>query len=134
MIKQPHWRILYIEDQTEMIDLVRLALQSMGCDVYGASDGALGLSMMREVAPDLVLLDLMLPGLDGWKISGEMRDDPALRRVPVVLVTARVQFTASPHGRPLPEADAYVTKPFSLAQIRATVAAVLQRQVQHQDV
>jgi len=132
MIRQPPWRILYIEDQAEMIDLVRLALQTMGCEVHGATDGTLGLNMMRELAPDLVLLDLMLPGLDGWKISGEMRDDPALCRIPVVLVTARVQLAASPRVRPLPEADAYVTKPFSLSEIRSTVACVLQRQMQSQ--
>ena len=65
-------KVLYIEDQPEMIDLVRLTLRRLGCEVLGATDGAQGLRMMRDLRPDLVLLDQMMPGWDGWQVSREI--------------------------------------------------------------
>jgi len=118
-------KVLYIEDQPEMIDLVRLTLRRMGCEVYGATDGVQGLNMMRELQPDLVLLDLTLPGSDGWEIRNAMQTDERLKSMPVVLVTARVPDEAMPKGRKLPQADAYIAKPFSLAEIRSVVQSVL---------
>ncbi len=120
------YKILYIEDQPEAIELVRLALRRIGCEVCGATDGLQGVQLMRELRPDLVLLDLMLPGWDGWQVREAMQADRDLRAMPVVLVTARV---ASPHSsvRQLPQADAYITKPYSLLEMRSTIEAVLKR-------
>jgi CheY-like chemotaxis protein len=126
MSNQPT-KILYIEDQSEMIDLVRLALRQIGCEVYGATGGLEGLQLMRERHPDLVLLDLMLPGPDGWEVREAMLADETLRDLPVVLVTARVQVGSTPHTRPLPPADGQIIKPFSLAQMRSVVQAALQK-------
>ena len=123
-----NYTVLYIEDQPEMIELVRLTLKRLGCDVQGVTDGQRGLQLMRELHPDLVLLDLMLPGCDGWQVSKIMQADADLRNTPLILVTARV----SSHlfgERPLPHADAYVTKPFSLGEFRATVESILTRRV-----
>jgi CheY-like chemotaxis protein len=122
------YKILYVEDQPEAIELVRLALRRIGCDVFGATDGLQGVQMMRELQPDLVLLDLMLPGWDGWQVREAMQADADLKYMPVVLVTARV---ASPNsnGRQPPPADAYVTKPFSLVEIRNTIESVLTRKM-----
>jgi CheY-like chemotaxis protein len=122
------YKILYVEDQPEAIELVRLALRRIGCDVFGATDGLQGVQMMRELRPDLVLLDLMLPGWDGWQVREAMQADADLKYMPVVLVTARV---ASPNsnGRQPPPADAYVTKPFSLVEIRNTIESVLTRKL-----
>ena len=124
-------RVLYIEDQPEMIDLVRLTLRRIGCEVLGAMDGQAGLAMMRELKPDLVLLDLMLPGSDGWQIRDIMLADEVLKYLPVVLVTARIQATTSATacGRPLPQADAYITKPFSLIEMRSVVQGMLQNSI-----
>ncbi len=123
------FKILYIEDQPEAIELVRLALRRIGCEVYGATDGCQGVQLMRELRPDLVLLDLMLPGWDGWKVREAMEDDEMLCETPVVLVTARVATGVSP-GREPPRADAYVTKPFSLIEIRSTIESVLAKRAE----
>jgi len=118
-------KVLYIEDQSDMIDLVRLTLRQMGCDVYGATDGIQGLSMMRDLQPDLVLLDLMLPGSDGWQVRNAMQADAQLKTLPVILVTARVQEGNPAGNRQLPQADAYITTPFSLTEMRTTVKSFL---------
>ncbi len=120
-------KVLYIEDQSDMIDLVRLTLRHMGCDVYGATDGSQGLNMMRDLQPDLVLLDLMLPGSDGWQVRSAMQADAQLKTVPVILITARVPGGNPVNHRQLPQADAYITKPFSLAEMRTIVKSFLRK-------
>jgi CheY-like chemotaxis protein len=129
LMENGSYKILYIEDQPEMIELVRLALKRMGCEVYGVTDGAQGLQMMRDLRPDLVLLDLMLPGWDGWKVRKEMQADADLRDLPVVLVTARVNSIHTPSDKLPPPAAAYVTKPFSLCEIRTTIQSVLSQRL-----
>ncbi|MCX6033121.1 MAG: response regulator [Chloroflexi bacterium] len=126
-MSREHPSVLYIEDQPEMVDLVRLTLRRLGCEVVGATDGREGLALMRKLRPDVVLLDLMLPGSDGWEIRAAMLADEALRQTPVILVTARAPGVAPVGGRPLPPADACVTKPFSLGEIRSLVQTVLQQ-------
>jgi DNA-binding response OmpR family regulator len=118
-------KVLYIEDQPEMIELVRLTLRRNGCEVYGAVDGAQGVAMMRDLRPDVVLLDLMLPGWDGWQVHNAMQADDALKSLPVILVTARAPGNGHVAGRQPPPAAAYITKPFSLAEIRSKIDAVL---------
>jgi CheY-like chemotaxis protein len=119
--------ILYIEDQPDIIDLVRLALRRMDVQVHSALDGEQGIRLMRELKPDLVLLDLMLPGWDGWQVRDLMLADPELRSIPVVLVTARMPISLGSDGDPLPPADAYITKPFALSDMRSTIERVLDR-------
>src|SRR3989337_236285 len=82
-------QILCIEDEPEMIDLIRLILGRRGFEVHGASGGTEGLKMVRESHPDLVLLDLMMPDMDGWEVYQQMKADPKLRDIPVVVVTAK---------------------------------------------
>jgi CheY-like chemotaxis protein len=122
------WKILYVEDQPEMIELVRLTLRRMSCEVYGVTDGRQAVEVMHDWRPDLVLLDLMLPGWDGWQISKAMQADAELKELPVVLVTARVNTTAA--DRQPPPAAAYITKPFSVGEIRSTVQFVLDQRQQ----
>jgi CheY-like chemotaxis protein len=124
MVGRPY-KILYIEDQPEMIDLVRLTVRRMDCEVFGATDGIQGLQMMREIRPDLVLLDLMLPGWDGWQVSKAMQADADLKDMPVILVTARVSISYASSERQPPPAAACVTKPFSLGELRTAIQSVL---------
>jgi CheY-like chemotaxis protein len=121
------YKVVYIDDQPEMLELVRLALRRIGCEVYGVTDGVQGLELMRRLQPDLVLLDLMLPGYDGWQVKGAMEADPLLRALPLVLVTARVPSAAAVAERQPPPAEAYVTKPFALTEFRSTIQDVLAR-------
>ncbi|HLE03882.1 MAG TPA: response regulator, partial [Anaerolineales bacterium] len=84
-------RVVCIEDEPEMIDLVRLILGRRGFEVVGANGGLEGLALVASEKPDLVLLDLMMPDMDGWEVYQRMKSDEALRDIPVVVVTAKAQ-------------------------------------------
>ena len=116
-------RILVVEDDADTAQLVRLYLARDGHEVLTASDGLKGLAMAREEAPDLVVLDLMLPGLDGIEICRELR---GYSNVPIIMVTARVEEDDRLAGLDL-GADDYITKPFSPRELAARVRAVLRR-------
>ena len=117
------YRILVVEDDSDTSQLVRLYLARDGHEVLTASDGLTGLAMAREESPDLILLDLMLPGLDGIEICRELR---SYSNVPIIMVTARVEEDDRLVGLDL-GADDYVTKPFSPRELAARVRAVLRR-------
>ena len=116
-------RILVVEDDPDTTQLVRLYLARDGHEVLTASDGVKGLTIAREEAPDLVVLDLMLPGLDGMEICRELR---GYSNVPIIMVTARVEEDDRLAGLEL-GADDYITKPFSPRELAARVRAVLRR-------
>jgi len=84
-------RILCIEDEPEMIDLIRLILERKGFEVLGAVGGQEGIESIRREKPDLILLDLMMPDVDGWEVYRQMKADEALQHIPVVVVTAKAQ-------------------------------------------
>jgi CheY-like chemotaxis protein len=117
------YNIIYVEDQPEMIELVQLALRRLDCSVHGATDGRQALELMRSEHPDLVLLDLMLPGCDGWQIVQAMQADTGLKHLPVILITARSANASA--GRQPPQADAFITKPFAVEELRQAVGSVL---------
>jgi CheY-like chemotaxis protein len=81
-------RILCIEDDQDMIDYVELILGKAGFEVIGADGGAKGLELMRQESPDLILLDLMMPGMDGAEVLLQKREDEAIRDIPVIALTA----------------------------------------------
>ena len=116
-------KILIIEDDPDTSRLVGLYLQRDGHRVLSASDGVDGLRQAREAKPDLVVLDLMLPGMSGMDICRELRDESA---VPIVMLTARVE-EADMLGGLESGADDYVTKPFSPRVLVARIKAVLRR-------
>ena len=117
--------ILCIEDDAEMIELIRLILEQQGYTVRGFTSGLEGLEAARERVPDLVLLDLMMPQMDGWEVLRSFRRDPALRKTPVVLVTAKAQSIDKMLGLHVARADGYITKPFGPQELQEKVAAVL---------
>ena len=119
------YNILYVEDQPEMVELVQLALRRLDCNVRGATDGRQALDLIRNESPDLILLDLMLPGCDGWQVIEALQADDRLKHVPVILVTAQTINAYS--GRQPPPADAYITKPFILEDLRSAVRSVLEQ-------
>ena len=116
-------KILIIEDDPDTARLVDLYLRREGHRVLSASDGVDGLRQARASRPDLIVLDLMLPGMDGMKICRELRDESA---VPIVMLTARVD-EADMLGGLESGADDYVTKPFSPRVLVARIKAVLRR-------
>lgn len=118
-------RILCVEDEPEMIDLIRLILNRRGFDVTGASGGVDGLNKVRESHPDLVLLDLMMPDMDGWEVYQQMKADEALRDIPVIVVTAKAQSIDKVLGLHIAKVDDYIAKPFSPQELLSSVEKVL---------
>jgi len=104
-------RVVCIEDEPEMIDLVRLILGRRGFEVVGANGGLEGLELVASEKPDLVLLDLMMPDMDGWEVYQRMKSDEALREIPVVVVTAKAQSIDKVLGLHIAKVDDYITKP-----------------------
>ena len=119
-------RILIIEDDRDIIELVRYNLVNEGFQVSAASDGTAGLASLKKSPPDILLLDLMLPRLSGLEICKEIRRDSALNRLPILMLTARGEEADRVVGLEM-GADDYVTKPFSPRELVARVRALLRR-------
>ena len=120
-------RIVYIEDEQEMIDLVRLILNRKGFDVKGAIGGQEGLDMILDEIPDLVLLDLMMPDMDGWEVYQQMKADGKTRDIPVIVITAKAQNIDKVLGIHIAKVDDYISKPFSPQQLIDSVESVLNK-------
>ncbi len=118
--------ILVIDDEKDLIELVRYNLQKEGFDVIGAPDGKAGLEVAREHRPDLILLDLMMPGLDGLEVCRRLRADGRTAGIPVILLTAKATEADRVVGLEM-GADDYVTKPFSPRELVARVKVRLRR-------
>lgn len=118
-------RIVCIEDEPEMIDLVRLILGRKGFELIGAVGGREGLETVRQVKPDLVLLDLMMPDMDGWEVYQHMKADEELRNIPVIIVTAKAQSIDKVLGLHIAKVDDYITKPFGPQELIESVNRVL---------
>jgi two-component system response regulator VicR len=118
-------RILCIEDEPEMIDLIRLILGRRGFKVSGAAGGKAGLQAVRDSLPDLVLLDLMMPDMDGWEVYQQLKADASTRAIPVIVVTARAQSIDKVLGLHIAKVDDYIAKPFSPQELLNSVQRVL---------
>jgi DNA-binding response OmpR family regulator len=119
--------VVYIEDEQEMIDLVRLILSRRGFEVVGANGGREGLDLVRQKLPDLVLLDLMMPDMDGWDVYQQMKADANTRDISVIVVTAKAQSIDKVLGLHIAKVDDYVSKPFSPQELVESVEKVLAR-------
>jgi two-component system response regulator VicR len=117
--------ILCVEDEPEMIDLIRLILGRRGFEVKGAAGGTEGLKMIRQEPPDLVLLDLMMPDMDGWEVYQQMKADEKTKNIPVIVVTAKAQSIDKVLGLHIAKVDDYITKPFSPQDLLNSVEKVL---------
>ncbi len=118
--------ILVVEDEEDILELVRFNLRREGYDVAGLTSGEEALGTVRATRPDLVLLDLMLPGMDGLEVCRRLRADPETAALPIVMLTAKGEEADIVTGLEL-GADDYVTKPFSPRVLTARVRTVLRR-------
>ena len=110
-----------------MIELITLILEQHGFEVVGRTNGSSGLEAARSTKPDIVLLDLMMPEMDGWDVYRHLRQDPALAAIPVVVVTAKAQNIDKMLGLHIAKVDDYVTKPFGPQELVKRVEDVLRR-------
>ncbi len=122
----PLQSILVVDDDTEIVRLVRAYLEQAGYAVISATDGTTALKLMHQTQPALVVLDLMLPDIDGHEITRIARSDPQLSTIPVIMLTARIGDSAKIHGLEI-GADDYITKPFNPREVVARVRSVLRR-------
>ncbi len=118
-----NYRLLLIDDDQTLLKLLGQYLRESGFEVYEASTGRDGLRLAYSERPDLVLLDVMLPGMDGWEVCARLRE---MTEVPVIMLTAKATESDKLRGFRL-GVDDYVTKPFSFAELAARIQAVLNR-------
>ena len=115
--------ILIVEDDNNIADLLRLSLEKEGYQATIAADGTQGIDLYRKLRPDLVLLDVMMPGVDGWGVLRTIRQDS---QTPVIMLTAKGETTDKVAGLKQ-GADDYITKPFEMKEVLARIEAVLRR-------
>ena len=126
-------RVLVVDDEASIAEVVQVALASDGYDVRVAGDGRAGLAMAEELRPDLVLLDLMLPEVDGFEVSRRLRADVTTSSAAIIIVSALTDVDHRVTGL-LGGADDYITKPFDVAELLARVEVALRRMRQLRDV
>jgi two-component system phosphate regulon response regulator PhoB len=122
-------KILVVDDEPDALDLVAFNLKQAGLDVVTADDGAAALKRAREVVPDLILLDLMLPEVDGLEVCKQLRRDPATSSIPIIMLTAKAAEIDRVLGLEL-GADDYVTKPFSPRELVLRVKNLIRRRTE----
>lgn len=120
-------KIVYIEDEQEMIDLVRLILGRKGYEVIGANGGREGLRIIRELLPELVLLDLMMPDVDGWDVYQRLKSDETTRSIPVIVITAKAQNIDKVLGLHIAKVDDYIAKPFTPQELLDSVQDIISK-------
>lgn len=118
--------ILIIDDEPELIKLLDYNLTKAGYLAISAKDGAAGLEAARKYSPELIILDIMMPGLDGWEVCKKLRADPSTASTPLLMLTAKAEEGDRVLGLEL-GADDYVTKPFGIREVLARVKALLRR-------
>jgi phosphate regulon transcriptional regulator PhoB len=119
-------KILVIDDEKDIVSLLRYHLEKAGFQCFEGMDGAIALRLIREHHPDLLILDLMLPGMDGLEICRQLRQDAATARLPILMLTAKAEEVDRVVGLEV-GADDYVVKPFSPRELVARVRAILRR-------
>lgn len=127
MAKEKAPRIVCIEDEPEMIDLIKLILERKGFEVIGAGGGKAGLESIRKEKPDVILLDLMMPDMDGWEVYQQIKADKDIRDIPVIVVTAKAQSIDKVLGLHIAKVDDYIPKPFSPQELLDSIQQVLMK-------
>ena len=119
-------RVLVIDDESPIRLLCRVNLEAEGMEVLEAADGPSGLEKARAEIPDVILLDVMMPGLDGWRVAEELLDDDRTASIPIVFLTARAELRDRARGIDLGGVD-YVTKPFNPVELAPLVRDLIER-------
>ncbi len=124
-MEKPLKRVIYFEDESEMVELVRIILGREGYQVKGVGEGKLGLQAVKEELPDIILLDLMMPDMDGWEIFRQIKKDEATTNIPVIVITAKAQTVDKVLGLEIAKVDDYISKPFRPQELVERIEKVL---------
>ena len=119
-------KVLVIDDEEPIRLLCRVNLQLEHMEVLEAADGPTGLDEAREHRPDVILLDVMMPGLDGWRVAEKLLEDDRTNEIPIIFLTARAEFRDRARGLDIGGVD-YVTKPFNPLELAPLVRQLLER-------
>ncbi|WP_055667941.1 response regulator transcription factor [Desnuesiella massiliensis] len=119
-------KILVVDDEEHIIELLKFNLENSGYKIYAATNGLDAIKLAKAEIPKLILLDLMLPGMDGYDVCKEIRKDSSISHIPIIMITAKGEELDKILGLEL-GADDYITKPFSIRELLARVKAVLRR-------
>jgi DNA-binding response OmpR family regulator len=119
-------KVLVIDDEAPIRLLCKVNLEAEGMDVLEAADGTSGLDLSRADPPDVVLLDVMMPGLDGWQVAEQLLQDDRTKEIPIIFLTARAEFRDRARGLDIGGID-YVTKPFNPLELAPLVRELLAR-------
>jgi two-component system alkaline phosphatase synthesis response regulator PhoP len=121
---QPRARVLVVDDEADLVRILQFGLQSIGYHVETASDGQEALKKAREMKPDIILLDLMLPKLDGYKVCRLLKFDERYKNIPIIILSARTQegdqLLAMEMG-----ANRFITKPYDFQEVLGHIEALL---------
>jgi DNA-binding response OmpR family regulator len=118
-------RLVCIEDDPELIELIRLIVQRSGFEVYEAAGGLAGIELVEELKPDLVLLDLMMPGIDGWEVFDHLQANVETNTIPIIVVTARTYLDERVAELRAADDGHFVSKPFAPVQLMEAIHRVL---------
>jgi two-component system, OmpR family, alkaline phosphatase synthesis response regulator PhoP len=119
-------KVLVIDDEAPIRLLCRVNLEAEGMNVIEAADGPSGLDKARDESPDVILLDVMMPGLDGWRVAEQLIEDERTVGIPIIFLTARAEFRDRARGLDIGGID-YVTKPFNPLELAPLVEGLLGR-------
>jgi two-component system alkaline phosphatase synthesis response regulator PhoP len=119
-------RVLVIDDEAPIRLLCRVNLEAEGMEVLEAGDGPSGLAAARSERPSVILLDVMMPGLDGWRVAEELLEDPTTSGIPIIFLTARAELRDRARGLDIGGLD-YITKPFNPLELAPIVRELLER-------
>ena len=120
-------RVVCVEDEPEMIDLIRLILGRKGYEVIGAHGGMAAMQIIQEQMPDVILLDLMMPDMDGWEVYQKLKANEDVKNIPVIVVTAKAQSIDKVLGLHIAKVDDYISKPFSPQELLDSIDQILNR-------
>ena len=119
-------KILLVDDEIQLITMIQMRLEANGYEVITANDGEAGLEKAKSENPDLIMLDVMMPKMDGYKVCGLLKNDTRYSKIPIILFTARAQQDDKDVGGEV-GADAYITKPFEPPILLAKIEELLKK-------
>src|SRR5450759_5022458 len=119
-------KILLVDDEIDTLLPLKLSLEAEDYLVQGASNGFEALELAKTNIPDLILLDIMMPGMDGYEVCAQLKKDPVMRNIPVIMLTAKDAVREKVKGLDIGAYD-YVTKPFNLNELKARIKSVMRR-------